>query len=339
MADIHNCKKRFEKACEKFNDLDLTTEDRLLVQKYINFCLCQNITYGKIAVYLYNLRVFLKELKKPIAEATKEDIARIMIEIDNYQWKSSTKNVFKIVVRRIYQIVYNMEGTLDFPEIVRWVKLETKNRNRRLPEELLTNEELDLLVENCGSIRNKAFIAVMAESGARIGEIATMKIKHISFEDYGARLTLYGKTGSRRILISRSAKLLKEWVGVHPFNYRQDSYLWPAQDAKLICYNALTKIMKEAAVKAGIKKRIYPHLFRYTRATQLAAFMSDQVMKQYLGWDKNSDMHEIYIHMSGRESDEAILKESGVMYTSLPQPKQTTLIFTKPFIQRLAVQN
>ena len=67
--------------------------------------------------------------------------------------------------------------------------------------------------------------------------------------------------------------------------------------------------------------------------------MSDQVMKQCLGWDKNSNMHEIYIHMSGRQSDEAILKESGVLYTALPQPKQTQLIFSQPFIQRIAVEN
>ena len=339
MPDIHNCKRRFEKACESFKELDLITDDKLLVQKFINFCLCNNVSYGKIDCYLRYLKAFIKEVDKPIARATKEDIARVMLELGNYQWKSSTKNVFKIVVRRLYQIVYNMEGTHDFPDIVRWVKLDTKSKNRHLPEELLTNEELDLLVESCKSIRDKAFIAVLAESGGRIGEIASMKIKHISFESYVARLTLYGKSGSRRILISRSAKILKEWLGVHPFNYLQDSYLWPADDGRLICYNALRKVMKKAAVKAGIKKRIYPHLFRYTRATQLAAFMSDQVMKQYLGWDKNSDMHEIYIHMSGKESDEAILKESGVLYTALPQPKQTTLIFTRPFTQRLAVGN
>jgi site-specific recombinase XerD len=339
MGDIYNCKRRFEKACEKFDSLNLNTEDKLLVQKFIDYCLCHNISYGKISVYLHNLKIFIKELDKPISEATKEDIGRVMIEIGNYKWKNGTKNVFKIVVRRMYQIIHNMEDTTDFPDVVRWVKLDIKKRDRHLPEELLTNEELDMIIENCKSIRDKAFIAILAESGARIGEIASMKIKHISFESYGARLTLYGKTGSRRILVSRSAKILKEWIGMHPFNNVQDSYLWPADDGRLICYNALRKVMKKAALKAGIQKRIYPHLFRYTRATQLANIMSDQVMKQYLGWDKNSNMHEIYIHMSGKESDEAILKESGMLYTALPQPKQTTLIFSKPIIQRLMVEN
>ena len=225
MADIHNCKRRFERACSAIKDLKLKSKDKILVQKFINYCLCNDITYGKISVYLHNLKVFIKELDKPIAEATKDDIVRVMLEIGNYQWKSSTKNVFKIVVRRMYQIIYNMEGTKDFPDIVRWIKLDVKKKNNHVPEELLTNNEIDRMIEISTSIRDKAFIAILAESGARIGEIGAMKIKHVSFEPYGARLTLYGKTGSRRILISRSAKILKEWIGVHPFNQFQESYM------------------------------------------------------------------------------------------------------------------
>ena len=45
---------------------------------------------------------------------------------------------------------------------------------------------------------------LLSETGARIGEIGSMKIKHVSFEQYGARLTVKGKTGMRKILLFNS---------------------------------------------------------------------------------------------------------------------------------------
>ena len=35
-------------------------------------------------------------------------------------------------------------------------------------------------------------------------------------------------------------------------------------------------------------------------------------MKQYLGWTQGSDMAAVYVHLSGRDTDDAILEMNGV---------------------------
>lgn len=71
-----------------------------------------------------------------------------------------------------------------------------------------------------------------------------------------------------------------------------------------------------AAVKAGIKKRVHPHLFRHSRATLLAKRLTEAQMKSYLGWTRSSKMAGIYVHLSGKDTDVAILEMNGIKMKS-----------------------
>lgn len=71
-------------------------------------------------------------------------------------------------------------------------------------------------------------------------------------------------------------------------------------------------MLKELALKAGIRKRVYPHLFRHSRATHLASHLTEAQMKQYFGWTQSSRMASTYVHLSGRDVDGALLKLQGI---------------------------
>ncbi|MDD5599734.1 MAG: tyrosine-type recombinase/integrase [Victivallaceae bacterium] len=146
-----------------------------------------------------------------------------------------------------------------------------------------------------------------------------MKIKHVSFETHGARLSITGKTGARKILVIGSTPYLQQWINSHPFNDNPDSFLWYNPKGDLLCYNRIAAILKKAAKKAGINKRIHPHLLRHSRATQMASIMSESAMKQYFGWTQGSDMAAIYVHMSGKDTDEAVLRANGIEVEKKPQ--------------------
>ncbi len=63
--------------------------------------------------------------------------------------------------------------------------------------------------------------------------------------------------------------------------------------------------------KAGINKKIHPHLFRHSRATYMANYLTEAQMNQYFGWVQGSGMPAVYVHLSGRDVDDAILKANG----------------------------
>ncbi len=53
-------------------------------------------------------------------------------------------------------------------------------------------------------------------------------------------------------------------------------------------------------------------MLRHSRATQLASIMSDAQLKNYLGWTQSSKMAGIYVHMSGKDADDAILRANNI---------------------------
>lgn len=77
-------------------------------------------------------------------------------------------------------------------------------------------------------------------------------------------------------------------------------------------YQTFRKVIKNAAKKAGIKKRVYPHILRHSRATVLANHLTEQQMNVFFGWVQGSDMPRIYVHLSGRDIDRAINKVYGL---------------------------
>jgi len=65
---------------------------------------------------------------------------------------------------------------------------------------MLTEAEVELLISKALNPRDKALIALLADSGLRIGEALKLRVKDIYFDDYGAFLIApEGKTGARRV--------------------------------------------------------------------------------------------------------------------------------------------
>src|SRR5207245_4387087 len=77
-------------------------------------------------------------------------------------------------------------------------------------------------------------------------------------------------------------------------------------------YGALRKMLSSTARRCGIKKRISPHSFRHARASNLANVLAEAQMKEYLWWVGDSRMAAIYVHLSGRNVDNALFKLNGI---------------------------
>ncbi|MFA5259259.1 MAG: site-specific integrase [Candidatus Pacearchaeota archaeon] len=312
--DIHNYKGRFDSTVKRINgSLDISDQDKLAINRLKDYCICQGITYGKIDAYLFYASKLARMLHKPIEQATKEDLMKVVAELNQSHYSEETKVCFKIMIRKFYKMLKGIEEKGKYPPEVDWINTTISKNHEKLPEELLTEEEVEKIIRSARTVRDKALLAVIAESGCRVSEIGTMKIRQITFEQYGARLTVSGKTGTRKILVISTAPYLREWLNQHPLNDNSDAYLWyNSGKNSFLSYARIAHILKAAANKAGIKKRVYLHLLRHTRATRMANMMSEAAMKQYFGWTQSSKMASIYVHMSGKDTDDAILKANGI---------------------------
>jgi len=312
MADIHNLERRYRRVIKRVGEAEIDQGNKEKMLAFHDYLISENIGFSKTERYLLDLLKFDKLLGKQFETADEQDIRRVISVINQAQYSEHTKRGFKLIVRRFYRFLRGCDKDDPHPPEVKWMSMRMSHTHSKLPEELLTEEDFLAIIRHCETIRDKALVSVLAESGARIGEIASMQIKHIAYEKHGARLTVRGKTGMRKILVVSSAPLLQQWINEHPKNDNPDAYLWYHPRGEFLCYNAIRAILQKAARRAGIKKRIHPHLFRHSRATQLASIMSESSMKQYLGWVQGSKMAAIYVHMSGKDVDGSILRANGI---------------------------
>ena len=272
-------------------------------------------SFGKPTTAARTVRILIHFddfLRKPFKELKKSDIECFF---DKYKYHSeSYKSSIKRVIKPFFRWLYGNTVKDGYPEIVDWIYCGKKNNNK-LPE-ILTMQEIQQMIEVCDNMRDRALVSVLYESGCRASEILDLKTSSINFDEYGAVLVVGGKTGSRRVRLVSSVPDLKAWLNVHPRKNETDTAVFVAltknNKGNPLADSSLDFIISQIAKKAKIKKRVYPHLFRHTRATHLAKRLKESQLRILFGWSKTSDMPSVYVHLSGRDVEDAILQLNNI---------------------------
>ena len=320
--DIHRYERRYEGAKRRLYRSPISERNKKLIADFMDALMLEGISKPRILRYMENLRRFSSRLGKDLDEADLEDLRRVVAEIQQHStWSPWTKQLHKIMIRRFYRW---QAGTEEYPELVRWIKIGFSKSEKKLPSEgdLLTEDEVKKLLDVAEHPRDKAIIAVLWDSGTRIGEFGTLRLRNIAFDQHGAVITVHGKTGSRKVRLIWSVSYLSTWMQNHPLRKDSNSALWinigwPNHHEPME-YKRFRNVLITLARRAGITKRVNPHSFRHARATFMASHLTEFQMNQYFGWIQGSDMPGTYVHMSGKHCDDAILAMNGLQ----PLPKK-----------------
>src|SRR3989339_1522256 len=196
-------------------------------------------------------------LNKPFGQADKENIISLMGELEATKYAEHTKYDFKVVLKMFYRWLLGNDE--DFPSLIKWLKPKIRNKKSKLPEELITEEEVLKLVNAADNLRDKAMVLILYESGCRIGELLGLKMKNISFDKYGAVLRVEGKTGSRRVRIISSVSALSTWINNYANSENPEAPLWPPIATNHhyretpIEHASFYRVLDNLAKKAGVR--------------------------------------------------------------------------------------
>ena len=311
-AGIYNYENRINGILKRIERSGISEEDKQLLSQFHKECVINGLSKARIAKYLDTLDRISRWLNNSFQEVKKEDIMDLVQRFESSDYSDWTKHDYKLILKIFYRWLRKTE---DYPEEVRWVSTKVRNKHM-LPEEILTEDDVKKLVESATNIRDKAFILVLYESGCRIGELLSLRLRNVQFDEYGAQLIVYGKTGMRRVRIISSAPKLALWMDNHPMRENPDSPLWVTLGSisryQQLMYSSAKTMLKKVAKKSGIRKRVYAHLFRHSRATHLSKHLTEAQLKQHFGWNQSSKMASIYVHLSGRDVDGALLRLQGL---------------------------
>jgi len=196
---------------------------------------------------------------------TSDDVYDFLDFIDAYTYVKDGKNV-KYSQGTKHRIRTVLKKFLAFvkPDLESVIKLR-KSKDGKIPEGILTREEIEKLIDACLNTRDRAIISTFYESGARRGELLTVQIKHVTFDENGAVLNIQkGKTGSRRIRLVFASSYLRQWIDTHPLKNDQDAFLFCSNHAP---YGVMTfagladQLHLIARVLESYQKEFSPMLF------------------------------------------------------------------------------
>ncbi len=248
--------------------------------------------------------------------------------ISDKKYAGKTNRAFAEAIKRLVhfakagEIGEKRDGRDYVPE-VSWIRPEVYVKNGRKreirPGDLLTGEEIEALLDAIPKIsrfpgRDRAMVMCLYEGAFRPGELLNMTVGGVLFKDKVAVVTTVGKTGEKTVPLLLSYRLLLDWIEQHPFKDNLDAPLWWSfATGKGVGYGYLRKVVKKAALEAGIKKKVWNYLLRHTKLTDVAKKHPDQILKRFGNWKKGTEMMDVYIHLSESDLEEAVLKEHGLL--------------------------
>lgn len=299
------------------NSDEISEKNKKEVKKLADECWAQGLTEVRIRKYFTTFKTLLTKFTPDdfnLLKAEEKELKKIVAEIEKSDYSPHTKHDFRVALKKYYKVMNNGEQ----PDKTGFFSTQMKSKDKgKLPEDLLSREEIQKFISVCTNNRDKALISVLYESGTRIGELLSLNRNNVNFDENGVIIQVYGKTGSRRIRLIESERYLRNWLEDHPGKEGKDP-LWVKLeqyegDYEKLRYGAVRRMLKKKAEKAGIDKdKVFPHNFRHSRATELANDLTEAQMCEYFGWVQGSNQPAIYVHLSGRDIDKEILKIHGI---------------------------
>jgi len=310
---------------------ELTERNRELLKQYHNFMVKHGISPARKNLVLGVLGRLLQMLNKDYDDTTKEDINGY--DPQQKQVKVTTKDLVSIIMELNVSDTTKSDYLKKLKQFDKWFnggecsdrtkKLKTSIgiKHAKLPDQLLKPQEVETLINCCTSIRDKALIRLMWETGARTGEIINLKINSVQLNKGEGRLNLYGKKGGRSVFIIESVKELREYMKTREnANPNEPLFLLNGVGNKVKPLNhaSINMHLKDIKARSGLKKHIHAYLFRHSRASYLASKgLNEATLCQIFGWEIGSKQVRTYVHLSGRQVEEAIKGVYGVQ-----QPKE-----------------
>lgn len=323
MADMYKYQQGYERVLQHLWKSNICKEDKEGIEVFLRDQKARGKGYSRLIKLGRVLRLMAERLAGPFEKSTEDDIKQLVLYYETGKYTSWYKHDVKVILKQYY--AWLNRGI--YPQKVQWICTTMTKTEQQLINhgQLLTPEETEKIIDHADHPRNKALLAIMAESGARPGELGNLTIGRVNIDAQGVILNLVGKTGARRLRLVSSTPHLVAWLNNHAEKQNPHAPLWVdigTKQHKQMTYAAMRKLVKESFKRAGVNKKAYPYVFRHSRANQLAHHLTEFQMNAYFGWVQGSDMPATYIHISGKDLDEHILRINGLKPDQTPEYKK-----------------
>lgn len=191
-------------------------------------------------------------------------------------------------IKFFYEVVHGMPN--------RFYSIERPRKQKQLPN-VISKEEVMRLMEHTNNIKHKCVVGLLYSSGLRRGELLNLLVTDIDSKRMMVHIKNAKGNKDRYSILSPSIlKDLKEYYKA----YRPSNYLFEGSKGGKYSVTSVLKLIDSAAVRAGIAKKVTPHMLRHSFATHLLENGTDLRHIQLLLGHSSTKTTEIYTHVANR---------------------------------------
>jgi integrase/recombinase XerD len=253
----------------------------------------RNYSSETIRAYLFAVKDFAAYFGKRPDQLGQEQLHQYQLHLLN-----DRKLAAKTIVGRIAALRFFFVKVLRRP--YHQIDLVYPKRPERLPV-ILSEEEVALLIESASTSYHRVILMTLYGTGLRREELCRLKVTDVDSQ----RMVIHVRQGkgNRDRDVTLSPRLLEVLRAYWKWR-KPKTYLFPSPyrsrterpiDSKTVWY-----AVREAARRAGIKKKVSPHLLRHSWATHLLERGTDLKTIQVLLGHFDLEATTIYLHLSQR---------------------------------------
>lgn len=216
-----------------------------------------------------------------------EDINNYILDlIRNKRISASQQN------QRINAIKFYYEKVLGYDKLQ--YKIERPKKKNTLPNILSVNE-IKKIIDNTKNIKHKCIVSLLYSAGLRRSELINLKLDSILADQMQIKITNSKGNKDRYVgLSSHLLQLLRKYFQ----EFKPKIWLIEGQNREQYSPTSVLNVVKNSAKRAGIFRRVTPHMLRHSFATHHLESGTDlRYIQEFLG-HSSSKTTEIYTHVA-----------------------------------------
>jgi integrase/recombinase XerD len=180
------------------------------------------------------------------------------------------------------------------------ILVKSPKAKNRLAERILTQEEVQLLINSTTNPRDRAIIRLLYFAGMRVSELCGLKWRDLKARGDGGQLTVFGK-GEKTRTVLVGAGIWRE-INSLKGDAKHDDPVFVSAKGGHLCRSMVFHIVKNAATRAEIEGNVSPHWLRHSHASHsLDRGAPIHLLQKTLGHSSVA-ITEMYLHARPTDS-------------------------------------
>jgi integrase len=323
--DVQEYGTKYENQLDKLRDADIAVDDYAEIQAFIDYeDGNRNVNTGTLVSHLNRLRLSAERSDVPLVEMEKRDVDRLLADLKRGHGLSegTVRNY-----RKALRVFYKWRGESWAEDI----KIGASPERKVDPDTLLTDSDIDALLDTAPNLRDKAAIALLADAGFRIGAVASLRVRDV---DLSGRLGMVSvnengnnKDATGAVPITWSRGYVAKWLSEHPRSDNPDAALIhklrqsdggdgaEVGDDGAMTYQYLSRRVRWIGNRAGVEpEKLRTHNFRKTAISRwIREEVPEQQIKHRAFWAKDSSQFDVYSGVTSEEMNQDIGAFYGIV--------------------------